>query len=339
MKKNTDTNKFKVARKSVTQKMKFLFKIKEDSALESFAKKPALRKGMTLIKMCYVKVSDIDISYANFGRHEGKTDSNTVRDLRIEIREGRYEGQYHEPPVITPQGKLVAGKHRFKSFIAEGEEYIWVAIVKFATTKALRQYAIAENLKETPKNHGDVLDVVSNVVSAVKAGDCNENKTSVAKYLKEIGWNTQVGKTIDAVMSALDEDYVQMDNVTRDELIKAVDDEYGIDINAATQWVVATLRGGGSVESTDRYSRLWKNVYPLLVKGLDVNVAVGLTNTLAKDVSDVRRNINNNFLPDNLKMCLDVSNAYNKGKLGKINWIFKTQVEGEIGNFIDDIEE
>ena len=26
-------------------------------------------------------------------------------------------------------------------------------------------------------------------------------------------------------MSALDEDYVQMDNVTRDELIKAVDDE------------------------------------------------------------------------------------------------------------------
>ena len=37
-------------------------------------------------------------------------------------------------------------------------------------------------------------------------------------------------------------------------------------------------------------------------------------------------------------MCLEVANAYNEGKLGKINFLFKTQVEGELGNFIDDIE-
>jgi len=294
---------------------------------------------MTLERMCYVKVSDINISYANFGREEGKTDGNTVKELRVEIREGRYEGQFHEPPVITPDGKLVAGKHRFKAFIAEGIEYIWVAIVKFSNTKVLRQYAICENLTRNPKNVADISDVVSNVISAIAAGDCNKNKSSINTYLKEIGWSLQIGKTVDAVMSAVVKDYKQMDNVTRDELIAAVDDEYGIDINAATQWVVATLRGGGSVESTDRYSRLWKNIYPLLVEGLDVNVAVGLTNTLAKDIADVRKNINNNFLSNNVDMCLEVADAYKSGKLGTINFLFKTQVDGEVGNFIDEIEE
>jgi tRNA threonylcarbamoyladenosine modification (KEOPS) complex Pcc1 subunit len=319
--------------------MNYPFEIKEDVALEGFAKKPVMKIGMTLERMCYVKVSDINISYANFGREEGKTDGNTVKELRVEIREGRYEGQFHEPPVITPDGKLVAGKHRFKAFIAERIEYIWVAIVKFSNTKVLRQYAICENLTRNPKNVADISDVVSNVISAIAAGDCNKNKSSINTYLKEIGWSLQIGKTVDAVMSAVVKDYKQMDNVTRDELIAAVDDEYGIDINAATQWVVATLRGGGSVESTDRYSRLWKNIYPLLVEGLDVNVAVGLTNTLAKDIADVRKNINNNFLSNNVDMCLEVADAYKSGKLGTINFLFKTQVDGEVGNFIDEIEE
>jgi len=319
--------------------MNYPFEIKEDVALEGFAKKPVLMKGMTLEKMCYVKVKGIDIAYANFGRNEGKTDGNTVKDLRTEVRENRYEGQYHEPPVITPEGKLVAGKHRFKAFIAENEEYIWAAIVKFPNTKVLRQYAIRENLTRNPKNVADISDVVSNVISAIAAGDCNKNKTAIHAYLKEIGWKEQIAKTVDTICSAVIEDYKQTDNVTRDELLRAVDDEYGIDVNAATQWVVATLRGGGYVESTDRYSRLWKGVYLLLVSGLDVNIAVGLTNTLAKDISEVRKDINNTFLSNHVQMCHDVANADNEGKLGKINWLFKTQVEGEIGNFIDEIGE
>jgi len=318
--------------------MKYSFEIKEDKELEKFAKKTVIKNGMTLVKMCYVKVSDINIAFANFGRNEGKTDGVTVKELRTEIRNNTYEGQYVAPPVITPEGKLVAGKHRFKAFIAENKEYIWIAIVKFANTKVLRQYAICENLTRNPKNQGDIADVVYNVISAIQAGDCNKNKTSVYTYLKEIGWTSQINKTADAVMSAVDENYQQMDNVTRDELLKAVDAEYDIDVNTATQWVVATLRGGNNVESTDRYSRLWKTTYPLLVKSLDVNVAVGLTNTLAKDVPIVRKDINDTFLQNHVDMCLDVANAYNEGKLGKINFLFKTQVEGELGNFIDDIE-
>ena len=302
-------------------------------------KKPAMRKGMTLEKLCYVKVSEIDISYANFGRHEGKTDGNTVKDLRIEIREGRYEGQYRESPVITPEGKLVAGKHRFKAFIAEGVEYIWVAIVKFTNTKVLRQYAIAENLTSDPENSGDILDVVYNVISAIAAGDCNKNKTAIYAYLKEIGWKKEIGKTVDTICSAIIEDYKQMDNVTRDELIKAVDDEYGIDVNAATQWVVATLRGGNGDVAGDRHARLWKKVWPLLEKGLDVNVAVGFSDTLAKDIPDVRKGIKDNYQKDYVEMCHKIVNADNEKRLGKINWLFKTQVEGEVGNFIDEIEE
>ena len=148
--------------------MTFNFEIKEDNALENFAKKPVLNSGMKLLKMCYVKVSDIDIAYANFGRNEGKTDSNTVKDLRTIIRNKQYEGQYAEPPVITPEGKLVAGKHRFKAFIAEKEVWIWVAIVEFATTKDLRQYAICENLTRNPKNVADITDVVSYMDTFIK---------------------------------------------------------------------------------------------------------------------------------------------------------------------------
>ena len=42
--------------------------------------------------------------------------------------------------------------------IAENEEYIWAAIVKFANTKVLRQYAICENLTRNPKNVADISD-------------------------------------------------------------------------------------------------------------------------------------------------------------------------------------
>ena len=105
--------------------MNYPFEIKEDVALEGFAKKPVMKIGMTL--------------------------------------------------------------ERFKAFIAEGIEYIWVAIVKFSNTKVLRQYAICENLTRNPKNVADISDVVSNVISAIAAGDCNKNKSSINTYLKEIG--------------------------------------------------------------------------------------------------------------------------------------------------------
>ena len=84
---------------------------------------------------------------------------------------------------------------------------------------------------------------------------------------------------------------------------------------------------------------MWKKVWPLLEKGLDVNVAVGFTDTLAKDIPDVRKGINNNYQKDYVEMCHKVANADNERKLGKINFLFKTQVEGEVGNFIDDLEE
>ena len=44
-------------------------------------------------------------------------------------------------------------------------------------------------------------------------------------------------------------------------------------------------------------------------------------------------------MANHVQMCHDVANADNEGKLGKINWLFKTQIEGEIGNFIDEIGE
>lgn len=315
--------------------MKFEFEYQEDTTLEKFARKPQLMSGMKLLKMCRVRISDIEQRFLNFGRDEGKTDIKVVALLRTLFRNETYLGHYYEPPVVTPDGKLVAGKHRFKAAKSENQEYIWAAVVQFQNTKVLRQFAIRENLTSDPKNVADIKDVVSNVVSAIQNGDCNKNKTSVRSYLKEIGWNTQISRTIDAVMTQVDKNYVQMDIVSKTEVEKAIFDAFDIDVSDSLSWIATTLRGGADIQASDRWSRLWRTVFPLLVKGIDVNVAVGLTNILADDVDDTRKNILNNFLSQHLEMCQQVVDAHNSGNLGKINFYFKSQVEGETDDFID----
>ena len=208
--------------------MKYPFEyVKAQEHFEEFAKKPVLVEGMKLVEMCYVKVTDIDTEHYNFGRVEGKTDSPHILKLRTIFRNDEYEPQFHEPPVITKQGKLVAGKHRFVSAKLEKVEHIWVAVCTFATTKSLRQYAITENLRKHPKNEADQGAVVYNVISAIQAGDCNKNAHSIRQYLKEIDWNTQVAKTVELVLSSVIDDYKQTTNPTRDEIVEAIMDEYG----------------------------------------------------------------------------------------------------------------
>jgi hypothetical protein len=317
--------------------MKFTFETQNaDKDFTKFAKGPVLVDGMKLIEMCYVKVkdSDIDIKHYNFGRVEGKTDSPHIKKLRTIFRNDEYEPQFHEPPVITKKGKLASGKHRFISAKLEKVEYIWVAICTFATTKSLRQYAITENLRKDPKNEADQSAVVYNVISAIQSGDCNKNAHAVRQYLKEIDWNIQIEKTVDMVLSSVIEDYKQTTNPTRDEIVQAVKDEFGVDVTQATQWLVSTMRGGTGEVAGDRHARLWSKVWHLLIKGLDVNVAVSFSNTLAKDIPESRVNIVENYLPDYIDQCVKVAEAYKSGNLGDINFLFKTQTEGEDGNFI-----
>jgi hypothetical protein len=316
--------------------MKYPFKYeKAQEHFEDFAKKPVLVEGMKLVEMCYVKVTDIDTGHYNFGRVEGKTDSPHILKLRTIFRNDEYEPQFHEPPVITKKGKLVAGKHRFVSAKLEKVEYIWVAVCTFATTKSLRQYAITENLRKHPKNEADQSAVVYNVISAIKAGDCNKNAHSIRQYLKEIDWNTQVAKTVELVLSSVIDDYKQTTNFTRDEIVDAVMDEYDVDVTQAPQWLVATLRGGDGGVAADRHARLWSKVYPLLVRGLDVNVAVGFSDTLAKDIPHNREHINDNYAQQYIDQCVQVADAYKSGNLGNINFLFKTQIEGEDGHFVE----
>ena len=290
--------------------LKYPFKFyKAQEHFEDFAKKPVLVEGMRLVEMCYVKVTDIDTEHYNFGRVEGKTDSPHIVKLRIVFRKDQYEPQFHEPPVITKEGKLVAGKHRFVSARLEKVEYIWVAICTFATTKSTKQYAITENLRKHPKNEADQGAVVYNVISAIQAGDCNKNAHSIRQYLKEIDWNTQVAKTVELILSSVIDDYKQTTNPTRDDIVDAVMDEYDVDVTQAPQC--------------------------LLVKGLDVNVAVGFSDTLAKDIPQNREHINDNYVQQYIDQCVQVADAYKSGNLGNINFLFKTQIEGEDGHFVE----
>ena len=95
------------------------------------------------------------------------------------------------------------------------------------------------------------------------------------------------------------------------------------------------MRGGTGEVAGDRHARLWSKVYPLLVKGLDVNVAVGFSDTLAKDIPENRVNISENYLMNYIDQCVQVAEAYKSGNLGNINFLFKTQIEGEDGHFVE----
>jgi hypothetical protein len=302
---------------------------------EEFAKKPVLVKGMKLIEMGYVKIADIDTKHYNFGRAEGRTDSPHIVELRALFRANEYEPQYHEPPVVTTEGKLVTGKHRFVGARLEGVEYIWVAVCTFATDKAIHQYAIMENLRKSLKMEADQEAVVYNVISAIQAGEVKKNTNAVRNYLKEIDYKDQIQKTVDMVLSSVLDDYKQMTNPTRDEIIDAVEEEFDVDVANAPDWVVATLKGGTGDVAGDRHARLWKKVQPLLVKGIDVNVAAAFSNTASKDIPQNRENIKNNYLKDHIDQSLRVADAIKSGNLGNINWNFKTQIEGEDGHFVE----
>lgn len=323
--------------------MSFPFEIKDLSPeLEKFGRKPVYEKGMTLLKYCKVRVKDINIKFYNFGREEGETDSVEVKKLVAVFKNGEYEGEYREPPVVTPDGKLVTGKHRFLAAIIAKEEWIIVAICEFANTKILKMYAAAENLREEVKNTLKLKDIVYNTVCAINDNEVNKTKNSIREYLRAIGWKESLESTVEDILSKVDENFKQKSEPSRELIAEMVLEDFGVDVSTAPSWLVATLRGGDNAESTTRYARLRKKLVPMLIKGKDMNVVVGLSKTSSKDIPTTRKFVKDNFCKDIVEEALAIASALGwvegpdaKNNLGTINFMFVSQIEGEEGNFVE----
>ncbi len=323
--------------------MDFPFEIKELSPeLEKFGRKPIYEKGMVLVKYCMVRVSDINAKFYNFGREEGETDSTEVKKLVTIFKNGEYEGEYREPPVVTPEGRLVTGKHRFLAATIAKEEWIIVAVCEFANTKVLKMYAAAENLREEVKNTLKVKDVVYNTICAINDNEVNKTKNSIREYLRGIGWKESLESTVETVLAKVDENFKQKSEPSRELIAEMILDEFGVDVSTSPSWLIATLRGGDNAESTTRYARLRKKLVPFMIKGKDVNVVVGITKTAAKDIPSTRKFVKDNFYKDIVDEALAIASAMGwvegpdaKNNLGTINFMFVSQIEGEEGNFVE----
>jgi len=114
-------------------------------------------KGMKLIKMMWIKLSDIDRKdKSNTGRHD-PTDIDRVLEIQSCILAGNYLPFNYEPPmveIIDGKYKLLTGNHRYQAHFGAGEKEIWVAIVEFETERAREAAKNVENKKKTTVDFG-----------------------------------------------------------------------------------------------------------------------------------------------------------------------------------------
>ena len=108
------------------QNWSFKYKDAEQNYAE-VAIKPTTPKGVKFLKFIYVKVTDVIADFENPARAK-TVDSTKVVEFQRLIKNNKYIGPFHIPPVITTKGVLLDGHHRFQAHRGENMEYMWVAV-------------------------------------------------------------------------------------------------------------------------------------------------------------------------------------------------------------------
>lgn len=145
-------------------------------------------KGMKLIKMMWIKLSDIDrTNKSNTGR-KNPTDIERVLKIQSCIANGNYLPYNYEPPMVELiDGKyvLLTGNHRFQAHFGAREQEMWVAVVEFATKRARDAAKNIENAVDTDKDFGkkerteeDIVNTAAQILT-----DLNDNGHEITEKL------------------------------------------------------------------------------------------------------------------------------------------------------------
>jgi len=162
-------------------------------------------RGMHFEEFAFVNINEIHEREKIKSNHGRLGDNITADDLKPIVgvyMNGEYDFAAHEPPVITPAGKLVAGEHRFigkkKTLHIDiskekkyGGEWLFVAICSFDDPEALRDYSFAENNKKISyvKRYSSLKSSIANIVEYLKTLDAKyHTKSTVLAKLKETSW-------------------------------------------------------------------------------------------------------------------------------------------------------
>ena len=151
-------------------------------------------KGMKLIKMVWMKLSDIDrTDKSNTGR-KNPTEIERVLKIQSCIVKGNYLPYNYEPPMVELiNGKyvLLTGNHRFQAHFGAGEKEMWVAVVEFATKRARDAAKNLENAMDTDIDFGkkertpeDIVNSAAQILTDLHEGGYDINEKLIVEVLK-----------------------------------------------------------------------------------------------------------------------------------------------------------
>ena len=344
--------------------------------VDECTRRPGGIKGMEFIEFGFVNIDEIDeINKGrvkdNYGRLGDNITANDLKPIISVYQNGEYDFAAFEPPVIChPDGvcpnERASGEHRFKGKkltplvdiskkAKYGSKWLFVAICRFDTLEALRDYSFKENNKSLSfvKRFSSKESSIANIVEYLNTIDTkHHNKTTVLAKLKEVSWDgceedgTYVEYTSekkeDFAKLCLEQVGVKYDHkkrYNRDEVIsELIDDGYeGVTKRHPDEdpnTYIGSFAGKVSPTGFDpNFIRATEFLIPKILKGEDVRI-IAYVDARSKTAADkIRKEIVDNYFSNIIEtsygvVALDTETSVeelkkkSKGKLGKVTFYF-----------------
>ena len=296
----------------------------------------------------FFKVKDLETLHLNIARKKG-TISKHVKKLARALKNHTYVPYSVEPPVITKEGGVAAGKNRFGAheedlakqslFIDEnGDVWMWAAMCDFPenedgtvdlNSETLYVYAFNENTRSMAKEEAVDDDVVFIVSNAYEAGIIKKpTEHYVNLFLNKLNYPTVHGALMDEVLSEIDEDYCPVEVPSDDTMKKKIKEHFNKVVNTKGIHQIRSFRATSSEAAMERYFRFLLHIAPLISLGKNVTVYGKISNAKAKAVVAGRTNVENRLKPM-IDIMRKLVNAYDNGTIGKILWKWVSQNKDE----------
>ena len=338
--------------------------------------RPGGIKDMEFIEFGFINIDEIDKINEkkvkeNYGRLGDNITANDLDPVISLFESGEYNFAAFEPPVIChPDGVCpcdrATGEHRFEGkrltpeidisdHFKYGSKWLFVAICRFDTLEALRDYSFQENNKSLSfvKRFSSKESSIANIVEYLNTIDPKRrNKTTVLAKLKEVSWDgcvengTYVKYTLedkkDFAELCLEQVGVKYDHKKRYNrnlvISELIDDGYkGVTKNHPDEdpnTYIGNFAGKTSPTGFDpNFIRATEFLIPKILKGEDVRI-IAYVDARDKSTADkIRKEIVDNYFSNIIEtsygvVALDTETSVeelkkkSKGKLGKVTFYF-----------------
>ena len=320
---------------------------------------PVLEDGMSIVTYVdsdgktkkaigFFRVDDLTTLHLNIARKRGTIPQHVAKIGRA-LAGHSYVPYSSEPPVITIEGGLVAGKNRYgaheskhglKSQFVDDDNKVWMwsAMCNFPLTEdgtvdlkseAIFVYAFNENTRIFWKEEVVDEDLPFTVSNAFAAGLIKRaTEYFVKQFLEKLNYATPNQALMDEILQEIDKDYCPVEVPSDDVIRRRVQTDFNKETANNSEHQIRSFRSTESEAAMERYFRFILAVSDLLSVGKDVTVYGKITNAKALSVVSGRKNVEARLEPMIKKMEALV-NAFKNEKIGKLNWKWVSQNKDE----------